>query len=113
MALAVYGATADFPRQESYGLTSQMRRAAVSIPANIAEGCGKDSVPDFLRHLQIARGSTTELEYHLLLARDLNLLPGETYDHLATDVIDIARMLTALIQKNRPAAITGPKTLAP
>jgi four helix bundle protein len=71
--LAVYGFTAKFPREEIYGLTSQMRRAAVSIPANIAEGYAKTGVRDKLRFLNIAQGSLEECRYYLTLARDLNL----------------------------------------
>ena len=74
LALAVYQTTAKFPREELYGLTSQMRRAAVSVPANIAEGCGRAGGPDFARHLQIAAGSASELECLAVLARDLSLL---------------------------------------
>jgi four helix bundle protein len=74
LTLAVYKATTTFPREEEYGLTSQLRRACASVPANIAEGCGRGSEADFARFLQIAMGSASELEYHLLLARDLNLL---------------------------------------
>ena len=74
VTLAIYQCTRNFPREEIYGLTSQMRRAAASIAANIAEGCGRRSDAELHRFLQIARGSARELEYHLLLARDLR--PG-------------------------------------
>ena len=69
LALAIYKGTVRFPRTELYGLTSQIRRACVSIPANIAEGCGRGGDPELGRFLQIAMGSASELEYHLLLAR--------------------------------------------
>ena len=82
MVLGVYRATSSFPREELYGLSSQMRRAAVSIPANIAEGCGRRSGPDFARHLQIAAGSASELEYFCMLARDLRLLDADLAQHL-------------------------------
>ena len=78
LALAVYKATSTFPRHELYGLTSQIRRACASIPANIAEGCGRSGDAELARFLQIAMGSASELEYHLLLARDLGFLPAPT-----------------------------------
>jgi four helix bundle protein len=74
VTLHVYRCTAVFPRNEMFGLTSQMRRAAASMGANVAEGCGRDGDPELARFLQIAMGSASELEYHLLLARDLQLL---------------------------------------
>ena len=78
-----------------------MRRASVSIGANIAEGCGRDGGPDFARFLQIAMGSASELEYHLLLARDLSWLSEEAHDRLAGETLEVKRMLTSLIQKVR------------
>jgi four helix bundle protein len=80
-------------------LTSQLRRACASVPANIAEGCGPGSEADFARFLQIAMGSASELEYHLLLARDLNLLRQVEYESLDREVTDVKRMLTSFIQK--------------
>jgi four helix bundle protein len=70
LTLAVYQGTRTFPKDEIYGLTSQIRRASASIGANIAEGCGRRSDPEMRRFVQIARGSANELEYHLLLAKD-------------------------------------------
>lgn len=99
LTLAVYKATTTFPREEQYGLTSQLRRACASVPANIAEGCGRGSEADFARFLQIAMGSASELEYHLLLARDLNLLRQVEYESLDREVTDVKRMLTSFIQK--------------
>jgi four helix bundle protein len=101
LALAIYQATAAFPKNEQYGLTSQIRRACVSIPANIAEGCGRSGDAELSRFLQIAMGSASELEYHLLLARDLNLLNSSDYEHLANGVTEVKRMLTSFIQKLR------------
>ena len=101
LTLAVYKATAAFPRAELYGLTSQTRRACVSIPANIAGGCGRSGDAELARFLQIAMGSASELEYHLLLARDLNLLNSSDYEHLANGVTEVKRMLTSFIQKLR------------
>lgn len=74
LTLAVYRATTAFPRDEVYGLTSQIRRSCASIPANIAEGCGREGDAELARFLQIAMGSASELEYHLLLTRDLDFL---------------------------------------
>src|SRR5258708_30189040 len=98
LTLAVYKETACFPKEEMYGLTRQIRRAAVSIGANISEGCGKNTRPDFARFLQIALGSASELEYELLLARDLSYLDMEHHDELANQVIETKRMLTGFIQ---------------
>ncbi len=88
-----------FPRDELYGLTSQIRRSCASIPANIAEGCGRGGDGEFARFLQIAMGSASEIEYHLLLASDLKFLDGSNYERLATEVTEVKRMLTSLIQK--------------
>jgi four helix bundle protein len=82
LTLAVYLATRDFPKDELYGLTSQIRRSCSSIPANIAEGCGRSGDGELSRFLQIAMGSASELEYHLILARDLHLIDGNNYQRL-------------------------------
>jgi four helix bundle protein len=99
LALEVYKATATFPKTELYGLTSQIRRACVSIPANIAEGCGRSGDAELARFLQIAMGSASELEYHFLLAHDLGLLDSPDYEQLAREVTEVKRMLTAFIHK--------------
>lgn len=99
MTLAVYNATAQFPKSEIYGLTSQMRRASASIPANIAEGCGKDGDADFGRYIQIAMGSASELDHHLILAYDLNLLPDVDYHKLNEQTQEVKRMLVGLLKK--------------
>ncbi|MGQ9626774.1 MAG: four helix bundle protein [Anaerolineae bacterium] len=80
-------------------LTTQIRRACASIPANIAEGCGRGGDAELARFLQIAMGSASEVEYHLLLARDLGLLNGSDYERLAGEVTEVKRMLTSFIQK--------------
>ncbi|MGQ9850168.1 MAG: four helix bundle protein [Aggregatilineaceae bacterium] len=98
LTLEVYRVSGEFPREEMFGLTSQVCRASSSIPANIAEGCGRGSDGEFGRFLQIAMGSASELEYHLLLARDLGYLDGETHTSLETRVTENKRMLTGLIQ---------------
>jgi four helix bundle protein len=96
LSVAVYQETATFPREEMYGLTSQIRRAATSISANIAEGCGRGGRTELARFVQIARGSASELDCHLELARDLGFLTPAQHTPLAQDVIEIQRMLTAL-----------------
>jgi four helix bundle protein len=99
LTLDIYGATATFPREELFGLTSQMRRCSVSIGANIAEGAGKRGNSEFQRFLQIAAGSASELDYHLLLARDLGFLTEASHQKVATDLPHVRKMLTSLIQK--------------
>jgi four helix bundle protein len=99
LVLSVYKATSSFPKSEVFGLTNQIRRASVSIPSNIAEGCGRGSDQDFARFLQMAMGSASEVEYQLLLARDLAYLTDAEYSLRAQDVIEVKRMLAALIAK--------------
>jgi four helix bundle protein len=99
LTISVYGLTRTFPREETYGLTSQIRRSAASIAANIAEGCGRRSDGEFARFLQIARGSASETEYHLLLARDLRFLSECDYQNAEKKVLEVQRMLTSLVQK--------------
>jgi len=99
LTLEIYGMTVKFPRFELYGLTSQMRRCSASIGANIAEGCGKRGNNEFQRYLQIASGSASELDYHLLLSRDLGFLPDEDYRRLSGNLTAVRKMLTSLLQK--------------
>jgi len=99
LTLEIYSLTAKFPRHELYGLTSQVRRCSASIGANIAEGCGKRGNNEFQRYLQIASGSASELDYHLLLARDLGFLPDTDYHDLARRLTEVRKMLTSLLQK--------------
>ncbi len=101
LALEIYRVTQSFPREELYGLISQMRRSATSIPTNIAEGCGRRTDLDFARFLQFAMGSASELEYQLLLARDLGFLNDEGYQPLTEDVEEVKRMLTGLLKRLR------------
>lgn len=101
LALAVYRITSHFPREEMYGLTSQIRRCATSIPANIAEGCGRGSNADLARFIQIAIGSTAELESHLLLATELGYLASEKSESVADSVDHVRRMLIAFLSKVR------------
>jgi four helix bundle protein len=97
----VYKYTEAFPAAELYGITTQMRRAAASIPANIAEGCGRSSNADMARFLHIAFGSANELEYFLLLARDLGFLETGPHDTLLADIEEVKRMLSSLISRVR------------
>ncbi|HXN49868.1 MAG TPA: four helix bundle protein [Bryobacteraceae bacterium] len=99
LTLAIYAATASFPRSERFGLTDQMRRACTSIATNIAEGCGREGEAELRHFLSIARGSASELEYHLLLARDLNYLTPTDHERLSNEITQIKRMLTVFIQK--------------
>jgi len=99
LVLAVYQMTATFPREELYGLTTQIRRSCSSIPANLAEGCGRNGDAELSRFCSIAMGSASELEYHLLLAKDLKLIKPKAYEELAQRTIELKRMLTAFIQK--------------
>ncbi len=99
LTVEAYRATGTFPKDELYGLVSQIRRSASSVPANIAEGCGRDGAAEFGRFLQIALGSASELEYHLLLAHDLGLLSEKDHERLGEQVVEVKRMLTGLVQK--------------
>ena len=99
--LAVYRLTAVFPKQETYGLVSQLRRAAVSIPANIAEGCGKLTDADFTRFLSNAMGSASELQYELILSHDLRYLDDESSRQLGFQVEEVKRILTGLIKQTK------------
>jgi len=101
ITLKIYKVTKDFPKEEIYGLTSQIRRSVVSVPANIAEGCGKFSKPDFANFLQIALGSANETEYYLLLAKDLKYLDIQSFTELLAEVNQIKAMLIGLITKVR------------
>lgn len=101
LALAIYRATKEFPKEELYGLTSQIRRSSMSIPTNIAEGCGRYTDADFARFLQMAMGSASETEYQLILARDLELLPNNIYEKLHNEVEEVKRMLASLLKTLR------------
>lgn len=99
LTLEAYRGTKQFPSDERFGLTSQIRRAAASIPANIAEGCGRRGDSEFHRFLQIAMGSASELEYHLLLARDLQYLNPEIHAVMEQETVRVKRMLSSLLRK--------------
>jgi four helix bundle protein len=99
MVLACYKLTSDFPKHEMFGLAAQIRRCSASIPANIAEGCGRLGNSELHRFLQIACGSTNELEYHFLLARDLGYVAEENHARAEKQLLELKRMLVALIRK--------------
>jgi four helix bundle protein len=103
LTLAIYRDTQDFPKEERFGLTSQIRRSTASIPANLAEGCGRRSDGEMARFIQISMGSGAELSYHLLLARDLGFLKNAEYSRLNSDLGEIMRMLSSLSQRLRNA----------
>jgi len=101
LALEVYKASASFPREELYGLTSQLRRASVSIPTNIAEGCGRNTDADFARFLQIAMGAASETEYELILAYDLQFLPKNRFEELQREAEEVKKMLASFLKTLR------------
>jgi len=102
--LEIYRVTATFPKEEKYGLTSQIRRSVVSIPSNIAEGYGRKTTLDYIRMLYISYGSVCELETQILLAGDLDLIGKGEMGRLKKDMAEIERMLKALIKslENKP-----------
>lgn len=99
LTLDVYRLSQKFPKEELYGLTSQLRRSAASIPANIAEGCGRDGSAKLSRFVQIAMGSASEVEFHPLLERDIGFLNQAEHDRFSQQVIEVKRMLTVFRQK--------------
>ena len=99
LVLTAYKLTGSFPKQEMFGMTSQIRRCSSSIPANIAEGCGRMGNTELHRFLQIACGSASELEYHFLLAKDLGYLPYGEYESVHKQLLEMKRMLVALTKK--------------
>jgi four helix bundle protein len=104
LTLAMYRTTASFPREEMYGLTSQIRRACTSIPTNIAEGCGRGTDADFAHFLQIAMGSACETEYQLLLSRNLAYLSPDDYSCLQESLEEVKRMISSLLRTLRTPA---------
>ena len=96
LVLDIYRITELFPKQELFGLTSQIRRAAASIPTNIAEGCGRDGDAELGRFLNIAKGSTSEVEYLIQLVRDLNYIELKAEERLTLQAIEVRKMLHGL-----------------
>ena len=97
--LKIYKATSSFLREEIYSLVSQMRRAAVSIPSNISEGCGRAGNRELKQFMSIAMGSTNEVEYQLLLAKDLGYIPVDEYNTLSKEAVEIRKMLASYIKR--------------
>jgi four helix bundle protein len=102
LTLEIYRNTRSFPIEERFGLTSQIRRSASSVGANIAEGCGRRSDAEMARFVQIAMGSGAELSYHLRLAHDLQFISKPVFERLRSDLSQVMRMLSSLSQKLRP-----------
>jgi len=101
LTVRLYRLTEGFPRAEQFGLTSQIRRAAGSIGANLAEGCGRWGEAELARFVQIAMGSASELQNHLRLAKDLDLVPSPEYLAIRKEVTSVQQMLTAFLQTLR------------
>ena len=99
LTLAIYKLTRTFPSDERYGVTAQLRRSMASVPANIAEGCGRDSEPELKRFLDIAHGSASEADYHLQLATDLGYLTSDEHHPLAQEIGELKRMIGAFARK--------------
>ncbi len=101
LALAVYRSTRIFPREEQFGLTSQMRRAAVSVASNIVEGCARNSLSDYIRFLDMAYGSARELEYQITVAKRLGYLSDEDAVALESSAGETCKVLNGLIRSLR------------
>jgi four helix bundle protein len=99
LTLKIYKLTATFPKEEMYGLSSQMRRSSSSIPTNIAEGCGRNSTPELNRFFVYSAGSSSELEYQILLSKDLNYIDINAYNELKSEVVEIRKMIYAFCAK--------------
>lgn len=99
LTLAIYKLTRTFPSDERYGLTAQLRRSMASVPANIAEGCGRDSEMELKRFLDIAHGSASETDYHLHLSADLGYLTADEHRLLANEVQELKKMIGAFSRK--------------
>ena len=104
VTLAIYRASERWPKHEMYGLTSQSRRAAFSIPANITEGCGKNSGAELAKHARDALGSASELSYCLILAHDLSYLDSPSTEELQADLSEVRRMTASLEHVSAMAA---------
>src|SRR5436309_5837813 len=97
LTLELYRVSQRFPREEIYGITGQLRRAAVSIGANLAEGCGRRTSSELARFVRIAMGSASELDYHLLLCRDLGYMKDEDFKRVESELTEVRKMLTSFL----------------
>lgn len=104
-AVNVHRLTESIPRTGNTGIVSQIRRAALSIPANLAEGCARSSDADFAKFVQIAVGSSSELEYHLQFACDIALIHRKDFEERQSEIIEVRRMMIGLLKKLRPAVV--------
>ncbi len=111
LTLLIYQASNDFPKEENYALTSQLRRSAASVPTNLAEGCGRGSDRELSRFVQVAMGSASEVEYLLLLCHELGYLHSELHQQLAELTTEVKRMLASLLRKLKVQ--DGPRREAP
>jgi four helix bundle protein len=104
LCITIYQITKHFPKEEAYGLTSQIRRSAVSVPSNIAEGYSRKTTQDYIRSLYIAYGSHCELETQIMISKDLGYIKLDDFEELQQDIGDVERMLKALIKslQNKP-----------
>jgi len=98
LCIAIYKITKDFPKEERYGLTAQIRRAAVSVPSNIAEGYGRKTTPEYIQSLYIAYGSHCELETQIMVSKDLGYIKSDDFQELQREIGEVERMLKALIK---------------
>ncbi|RNL55142.1 four helix bundle protein [Pedobacter jejuensis] len=110
ITLSIYRVSANFPKEEVYSLTNQLRRAASSIPANIAEGCGKNTQADLANFLNISLGSANETEYFLILSKDLDYLTQEQFSILSNSINEVKAMLISLIGRVRSKSASKPTT---
>ncbi|WP_300603364.1 four helix bundle protein [Niabella sp.] len=99
LTLSIYHLTTNFPKEEQYGLILQIRKSAYSVPTNIAEGCGRRTIPQLRNFLDIAAGSISELHYQLILSKDLSYIPESTFQGLSNEAIEIKKMICAYMDK--------------
>jgi four helix bundle protein len=98
LTLELYRVSQRFPREEMYGITGQLRRAAVSIGANLAEGCGRRTSNELARFVRVAMGSASELDYHILLCRDIGLMSSDDFSISTAKLTEVRKMLTSFLQ---------------